>query len=136
MSAEEILHDVSIREQQLESFILRSPEYLKKADQELKRQVTILYLAIALLILFQGLFSFSATDKLPFAAVALMSVTSILAIVNCLLMIKTKTWLNRMNEKWLGPQERVALTSLRSQRQELMMQMNQLPGEVENATLN
>jgi len=63
-------------------------------------------------------------------------VTSILAIVNCLLMIKTKTWLNRMNEKWLGPQERVALTSLRSQRQELMMQMNQLPGEVENATLN
>jgi len=56
--------------------------------------------------------------------------------VNCLLMIKTKTWLNRMNEKWLGPQERVALTSLRSQRQELMMQMNQLPGEVENATLN
>ena len=87
MSAEEILHYVSIREQQLERFILRSPEYLKKADQELKRQVTMLYLAIALLILFQGLFSFSATGKLPFAAVALMSVTSILAIVNCLLLI-------------------------------------------------
>ncbi len=28
MSAEESLHDVTIREQQLEAFILRSPEYL------------------------------------------------------------------------------------------------------------
>ncbi len=57
MSAEETLHDVSIRVQQLEAFILRSPEYLKRADQELKRQVAMLYLAIALLILFQGLFT-------------------------------------------------------------------------------
>ena len=136
MSAEEILHDVSIREQQLEKFILRSPEYLKKADQELKRQVTMLYLAIALLILFQGLFSISATGRLPLAAVVLMSVTSILAIVNCLLLIRTKKWLNRLNEQWLGPQERVALTSLRSQRQELMMELNHSPAEVENAALN
>jgi len=136
MSVEEILHDVSIRERQLEKFILRSPEYLKKADQELKRQVTMLYLAIALLILFQGLFSFSATGRLPIAAVALMSVTSILAIVNCLLLIRTKTCLHRLNEQWLGPQERVALTSLRSQRQDLMMQLSQSPGEVENAALN
>ena len=136
MSAEEILHDVSIREQQLERFILRSPEYLKKADQELKRQVTMLYLAIALLILFQGLFSISATGRLPLAAVVLMSVTSILAIVNCLLLIRTKKWLNRLNEQWLGPQERVALTSLRSQRQELMMELNHSPAEVENAALN
>ena len=136
MSAEEILHDVSIREQQLESFILRPRDYLNTADQELKRQVTMLYLAIALLIFFQGLFSFSATGRLPFAAVALMSVTSVLAIVNCLLLIKTKTWLHRLNEAWLSPQEKVALTSLRSQRQDLIMQMNQLPGEVENAALN
>ena len=136
MSVEEILHDVSIRERQLEKFIFRSPEYLKKADQELKRQVTMLYLAIALLILFQGLFSFSATGRLPIAAVALMSVTSILAIVNCLLLIRTKTCLHRLNEQWLGPQERVALTSLRSQRQDLMMQLSQSPGEVENAALN
>jgi len=136
MSAEEILHDVSIREQQLESYILRSPEYLRKADQELKRQVTMLYLAIALLILFQGLFTLSANGGLPLSAVVLMSVTSILAIVNCLLLIKTKTWLHRMNEAWLGPQEKVALTSIRCQRQELMMQLNQLPGEVENAALN
>lgn len=136
MSAEEILHDVSIREHQLESFILRSPEYLKKADQELKRQVTMLYLAIALLILFQGLFSLSGTGGLPFAGVVMMSVTSILAIVNCLLLIKTKTWLHRLNEKWLGPQEKVALTTLRFQRQELMTQLSQSPGEVENAALN
>jgi protein O-mannosyl-transferase len=31
-----------------------------------------------------------------------MSVTSVLAIVNCLLLIQTKTWLHRLNEAWLG----------------------------------
>ena len=136
MSAEETLHDVEIREQQLETFILRSPEYLKRADQELKRQVTMLYLAIALLLVFQGLFTFREAGTLPFSGMLLMSVTSILAIVNCLLLIRTKTCLHRLNEQWLGPQERVALTSLRSQRQDLMMQLSQSPGEVENAALN
>ncbi len=51
MSADETLHDVDIREQQLQSYILKSPEYLKRADRELKRQVTMLYLAIALLLI-------------------------------------------------------------------------------------
>src|SRR5450755_3134383 len=120
MSAEETLHDVTVREQQLETYILRSPEYLKKADQELKRQVTMLYLAIALLIVFQGLFTLRAAGNLPASGMILMSVTSILAIVNCLLLIKTKTWLHRLNEAWLGPQEKVALTSLRGQRTELL----------------
>src|SRR3984885_9454548 len=100
MSAEESLHDVNIREQQLEAFILRSPEYLKRADQELKRQVTMLYLAIALLLVFQGLFTFRETGALPLSGMLLISVTSILAIVNCLLLIKTKTWLRRLNEAW------------------------------------
>ena len=136
MSAEEILHDVSIREKQLESYILRSPEYLKKADQELKRQVTMLYLAIALLIFFQGLFTLNTTKNLSFSCELLMSVTSVLAIVNCLLLIKTKTWLHRLNEKWLSPQEKVALTSLRGQRMELMTRLSNSPAEVENAALN
>lgn len=136
MSAEETLHDVGVREQQLEAYILRSPEYLKKADQELKRQVAMLYLAIALLILFQGLFTLRATGSLPDAGVIMMSVTSILAIVNCLLLIKTKTWLHRLNEAWLGPQERVALTSLRNQRTELLTRLSNSPAEVQNAELN
>jgi hypothetical protein len=136
MSAEETLHDVSIREQQLEDYILRSPEYLRKADQELKRQVTMLYLAIALLIFFQGLFSMQATQNLSFSCVVLMSVTSMLAIVNCLLLIQTKTWLHRLNEKWLSPQEKVALASLRGQRTELMTRLHDSPADVENAALN
>lgn len=136
MSAEETLHDVNIREQQLEAFILRSPEYLKRADQELKRQVTMLYLAIALLLVFQGLFTFRETGALPFSGMVLMSVTSILAIVNCLLLIRTKTWLRRLNEAWLGPQEKVALTSIRFQRQELMSRLNGSTAEVTNAQLN
>ena len=63
VSAKESLHDVTIRVQQLETYILRSPEYVKRADQELKRQVTMLYLAIALLLVFQGLFALRATGS-------------------------------------------------------------------------
>jgi hypothetical protein len=136
MSAEETLHDVSIREQQLEAYILRSPEYLKKADQELKRQVTMLYLAIALLILFQGLFTFRTAGSLPASGVILMSFTSILAIVNCLLLIKTKTWLNRLNDAWLGTQEKVALDAIRGQRRELMTRITHEPADVLNSALN
>ena len=136
MSAEESLHDVTIRVQQLEAYILRSPEYLKRADQELKRQVTMLYLAIALLLVFQGLFALRATGHLPISGVILMSVTSFLAIVNCLLLIQTKTWLHRLNEAWLGPQEKVALKALRFQRTELLTRLKHTPTEVENAQMN
>jgi hypothetical protein len=136
MSAEETLHDVTIRVQQLEAYILRSPEYLKRADQELKRQVTMLYLAIALLLVFQGLFTFHAAGHLPVGGVVLMSVTSFLAIANCILLIHTKTWLHRLNEKWLGPQEKVALSSLRYQRKELLTRVTHSPAEVGNAGMN
>jgi len=136
MSAEETLHDVDIREQQLESFILRSPEYRKRADQELKRQVTMLYLAIALLLIFQGFFTLKVLGVLPVSEMMLVSVTSMLAIVNCLLLIRTKTWLHRLNEAWLGPQEKVAITSLRSQRKEIMTRLATAPSEAANAELN
>ncbi len=114
------LQDIAVRERQLEQHILRSSSYLFKADQELKRQVTILYLAIAILILFQGLFTFRATDHIPYAGMILVSVTSILAIINCLLLIKTKRWLKRLNEAWLHPQEKVALEALKLQRAEIL----------------
>jgi hypothetical protein len=129
MSAEETLHDVDIREQQLETFILHSPEYLRRADQELKRQVTMLYLAIALLLVFQGFFTLKVLGVLPFSEMLLVSATSILAIVNCLLLIRTKTWLHRLNEAWLNPQEKIAITSIRSQRQELLTRMANAPRE-------
>ena len=136
MSAEETLHDVDIREQQLQSFILKSPEYRKRADQELKRQVTMLYLAIALLLTFQGFFTLKALGILPISEMMLVSVTSMLAIVNCLLLIRTKTWLHRLNEAWLGPQEKVAITTLRSQRKEIMTRMVASPDEIASAELN
>ncbi|MCE0523611.1 MAG: hypothetical protein LV480_11950 [Methylacidiphilales bacterium] len=136
MSAEETLHDVSVRVQQLEAYILRSPEYLKKADQELKRQVTMLYLAIALLLVFQGLFTLRVTGSLPVSGIILMSVTSILAIVNCLLLIQTKTWFHRLNESWLGPQEKIALTALQSQRKEILTRLEHSPADAESAAFN
>ena len=136
MSAEETLHDVEIREQQLQSFILKSPEYRKRADRELKRQVTMLYLAIALLLTFQGFFTLKVLGVLPISEMMLVSVTSVLAIINCLLLIHTKTWLHRLNEAWLGPQEKVAITTLRSQRKEIMTRMAASPDEIESAELN
>jgi hypothetical protein len=136
MSAEETLHDVEIREQQLQSFILKSPEYRKRADRELKRQVAMLYLAIALLLTFQGFFTLKVLGVLPISEMMLVSVTSVLAIVNCLLLIHTKTWLHRLNEAWLGPQEKVAITTLRSQRKEIMTRLAASPDEIESAELN
>jgi hypothetical protein len=136
MSAQESLHDVTIREQQLAAYLLRSPEYLKRADQELKRQVTMLYLAIALLLVFQGLFTFREAGELPLGGVILMSVTSFLAIVNCLLLIQTKTWLRRLNEAWLGPQEKVAMRTLRFQREELLTRITHSPADATQAALN
>jgi len=136
MSAEETLHDVDIREQQLQNFILKSPEYRARADRELKRQVTMLYLAIALLLVFQGFFTLKVLGVLPISEMMLVSVTSMLAIVNCLLLIRTKTWLHRLNEAWLGPQEKVAITSLRSQRKEIQSRIAASPDEIENAELN
>ncbi len=137
MSAEETLHDVEIREQQLQAYLLRSPEYLRRADQELKRQVTMLYLAIALLLVFQGLFTFREAGTLPFSGMILISVTSILAIVNCLLLIQTKTWLRRLNEAWLNPQEKIAISTLRVQREEILFRLSHAPSqEVANAELN
>jgi hypothetical protein len=136
MSAEETLHDVTIRVQQLEAYILRSPEYLRRADQELKRQVTMLYLAIALLLVFQGLFTFREAGHLPLGGVILMSVTAFLAIVNCLLLIQTKACLRQLNETWLKPQEKVALTTLRFQRTELLTRVTHSPAEIQGAEMN
>jgi hypothetical protein len=136
MTFEESLNDVSVRERQLAAHILRSPEYLQKADQELKRQVTMLYLAIALLMVIVGFFTLRAVGKIPPICVELTDATSLLAIVNCLLLIRTKTWLNRLNEAWLAPHERDALNTLKIQRNEIITSLPRSRAGNENAELN
>jgi hypothetical protein len=121
MSDDEALRDLATRRRQLETHILRSPEYLFKADQDLKRQVSMLYLAIALLFLFQGIFALSEAHHMPFSVMALIIVTSVLAIANCLLLIRTKTYLRRLNEAWLKPEEKHAITKLRNQHAEIQL---------------
>src|SRR5271170_6616998 len=113
MSVEESLRDVTIRERQLEAHILRSTEYRKRVDRDLKRLVSMLYLAIALLVLIQGLFTFQAIDRMALNGIILISVTSLLGILNCFLLIQTKAWLHRLNEAWLAPQEKIALEALK-----------------------
>ena len=123
MTFEESLQDVTIRERQLHAHILRSADYLRKADRDLKRQVAMLYLAIALLILFQGLFALREAVQIPFTCTALITVTSILAIINCLLLIQTKRGLRQINEAWLKPEEKTALDTLQDQRNEILTRL-------------
>jgi hypothetical protein len=96
----------------------------------------MLYLAIALLLVFQGLFTFREAGHLPLGGVILMSVTAFLAIVNCLLLIQTKACLRQLNETWLKPQEKVALTTLRFQRTELLTRVTHSPAEIQGAEMN
>jgi hypothetical protein len=135
MSFEESLNDVAIRERQLAAHILRSSEYLKRADQELKRQVSMLYLAIALLLLFQGIFTFRL-DWGRFDNIVLTGIVSVLAILNCFLLIQTKRWLRQINESWLNPQERVALDTLKYQRIEIITRGTRAGDGTSHADLN
>jgi len=121
MAEDETLQDLATRRHQLETYILRSPEYLFKADQDLKRQVSMLYLAIALLLLFQGIFALSEAQHMPLSVMALIVITSVLAIINCLLLIRTKAYLRRLNEAWLKPDEKHAISKLRNQHAEVRL---------------
>jgi hypothetical protein len=136
MTFEESLQDLTIRQRQLEQHILCSHEYLWRADQELKRQVSMLYLAISLLLVIQGLFTFHAIGNMPLAGVTLITVTSLLAIINCLLLIRTKTCLYRLNEAWLGPQEKEALHAIEVRRHEIISTLPRSRERSENADLN
>ena len=123
MSIEESLQDVTIRERQLHAHILGSNEYQKRVDRDLKRLVTMLYLAIALLLVIQGLFTYQAIVDQPVNGILLISVTSFLGVLNCVLLIHTKAWLHRLNEAWLAPQEKNALEALRIQRTEILSRL-------------
>ncbi len=119
MSTVDPLDDLTIRQRQLENHLLRSPEYLHKADQDLKRQVAILYLAIALLLLFQGIFVLREAGTMPGGLLALIVFTALLAIANCLLLIRTKRCLHRLNEGWLDPHAKRTLEALKLERARL-----------------
>jgi hypothetical protein len=116
---DEPLDDLNVRARQLERHLLRSPEYLSKADRDLKRQVVILYLAIALLLLFEGIFVIREARHMPDGLLALIVFTSALAIVNCVLLIRTKHYLHRLNEGWLDPDARRTLEKLRDELDQL-----------------
>ena len=107
------LDDLAVRTRQLETHLLRSPEYLSKAGRDLKRQVVVLYLAIALLLLFEGVFVLREARHMPAWLLALIVFTSALAIANCVLLIRTKRYLHRLNDGWLDPHARQTLEALR-----------------------
>lgn len=120
MTLEEALRDVETRENQLRLHIIRSEEYVRRFERDFKRQVLMLYLSIALLLLFQSLFAIGMAGHLHFGQMALVLTTSGLAIMNCFLLISTKSWLKRVNEAWIEPQEKIAMDNVRMQRREIM----------------
>lgn len=123
MTPEEALQDVIKREEQLRMHIIRSEEYLRRLDRDLKRQVLMLYVSIVLLLGFQGLYAWSLRHELAFTEAGMMVVTSLLAIFNCVLLIRTKGFMRRINEAWINPAEKIALDSVRMQRREILERM-------------
>jgi hypothetical protein len=136
MNIEESLKDVTIRERQLEAHILRSAEYRKRVDRDLKRLVSMLYLAIALLLLIQGMFTYQAMAQAPVNRLVLMGIISFLGVMNCFLLIQTKSWLHRLNEAWLAPQEKTALEALKLQRHEILTRLPRGSNGSQSAELN
>lgn len=112
--------DLETRENQLRLHIIRSEEYLRNFDREFKRQVLMLYLSIAILVLFQSWFLYQTMGLSRWELALGVAGISVLAIGNCVLLIRTKLFLHRVNEAWIAPQEKIALDNLRSERQELL----------------
>jgi len=56
--------------------------------------------------------------------------------VNCLLLIKTKAWLHRLNKAWLAPQEKLALEALENQRAEILNRAPRTRKDSDQAGLN
>jgi hypothetical protein len=82
----------------------------------------VLYLAIALLLLFEGVFVLREARYMADGLLTLIVFTSLLAIVNCILLIRTKRFLHRLNEGWLDPHAKRTLETLRRELGELQRQ--------------
>lgn len=115
--------DLETRENQLRLHIIRSEEYLRQFDRDFKRQVLMLYVCIALILLFQSWFFYQSAAYSRWEIALFVLGISALAIGNCVLLIRTKLFLNRVNEAWIEPQEQIALNNLRSERHELLQKM-------------
>lgn len=117
--------DLETRENQLRLHIIRSEEYLRQFDRDFKRQVLMLYVCIALILLFQSWFLYQSAAYSRWEIALFVFGVSVLAIGNCVLLIRTKLFLNRVNEAWIEPQEQIALNNLRTERHELLQKMEQ-----------
>jgi Flp pilus assembly protein TadB len=116
---DEALRDLTVRTRQLEAHLLGSPEYLARGQRGLRRQVGMLYLAIALLFVFEGFFVLLEGHHMPAWLLALIIFTSLLAIVNCVLLIHTRRCLHDLNERWLTSDVKKRLETLRREHAEM-----------------
>jgi hypothetical protein len=120
MSPEESLNDVAVRQRQLEAHILRSAEYLNQANRQLKRQISMLYLAICLLFMLEGFFIYRVNGPVSEYSIVLTIVTAVLACISCLLLLQTRSWMQRINDTWLNAREKEAIEALRARRLDIL----------------
>jgi hypothetical protein len=126
MSDDEALKDLAVRTRQLEAHLLRSPEYLSRISRKVKWLV--LGLLVAVILFFFELIDFEKTHVMSLGLLGTIAGTDAFAMADCALLIRTKRCLRRLNERWLHPDAKKTLESLRQQRVEMQTRAWTPPG--------
>jgi tetrahydromethanopterin S-methyltransferase subunit G len=119
MRQDEVLQNVSTRLDELETHLLNSAEYVRRANAELTRRISYVYLAIGLLILTLAGFFFESDEELPLSSLMVIALTGFFSIFNCVLLLRARANLRRLNEAWLDPRQLETLATLKTQHQQI-----------------
>jgi hypothetical protein len=117
MSDDEALNDLAVRTRQLEAHLLRSPEYLLRISRKVKWLV--LGLLMAVILFFFEIIDFEKTHVMSLGLLGMIGGTDAFAIADCAVLIRTKQCLRRLNERWIHPDAKTTLESLRQQQADM-----------------
>jgi hypothetical protein len=121
---DEALKDLAVRMRQLEAHLLRSPEYLARASRKVKWLLILLGVAVVLFF-FEGIFCLREARPASPVVLGSIDVTSFVAIVSCVLILRARRCFRHLNEKWLHSEARKTLETLRQQRAEIQSRSSQ-----------
>jgi hypothetical protein len=121
MPAADPLADLALRERQLEAHLLRSHEYQGKAA---RRTALLALILAATIFLTLGEAIIYSREPRPKSEVVLGSIdlTGLVAVIAVYLLFRTRGCLRRLNERWITPEAKKALKSLRQERLQLLAQ--------------
>ncbi|PTY03959.1 hypothetical protein DB346_02690 [Verrucomicrobia bacterium LW23] len=132
MNIDEALRDLDVRENQLRSHILQSSEYRNRFNRDIKRQILMLYISILIVMAFQSMYAWYSGTILEFREALMLGSCMFFTILNCVILIRTKSYLNTINDMWINPQEKTALEIIRIQRIELQERAKREASELRN----